>query len=549
MGTKHDHPGLEDALGRLSDEIGSAFSVALVELATVRTAAAALGADVVRLTEAAERGRADPDGIVDSFVTNASQAATAAETAAGSLADHDFQRALVSILKSLGELKRSTIELSAISSLTRITNSEGQDVSSAIAVFTQSLDLHSGELRKCAASSSDLIGHIQRQSGQARDRLMAIGGELRAVSAHAGRQTGRLAELEAAHRTHMALVQRNAQQLGQAVARSVGELIACLQFPDAFAQRVAHMRTALEALPQIIEPGERACLSAVISAQIDAMAAALDDVCTKADKSLGTLLAIVDADAGSSAESGAHDASSIWMNANLRSQEAMLQSVDSARSQLGSAICVLADVTRQIDSARASLETSARLNLELENSVHNASIVSSRSSATKSPLRVLAGGVKEVAGRTSHLVTGISEGLLVVRAASEALEQTGLADELQTLTELQLAASQAASAQAADVGAVRDAQQSLRGQTSRLKGAASAAMSAFAAARESAEALEDMARLLAPETVAAADACDLTWLAALYTMEEERAVHREVLGIVEQEPDGAEGAEIDDFVF
>jgi hypothetical protein len=89
-----------------------------------------------------------------------------------------------------------------------------------------------------------------------------------------------------------------------------------------------------------------------------------------------------------------------------------------------------------------------------------------------------------------------------------------------------------------------------RAHTGRLGGAATAGENAFAAAAEHAAAITDLARQVGDAAPAACDTtCRLDWLHALYTMEEERVVHRETLGLpAPVEASVADDEELDDFV-
>lgn len=541
----------KEALGQLASEISGAFSVALFELETVRATTAEVDAEVRRLLEAAapdEAGEGEASSF-GAFLANATRAAEAAEAAAGSLADRDFQNALVSVTGALQDMKKCTFELATISSLTKITQSEADGVSHRVAAFTQSLDGRCRELRSSSAESFDLIAQIQQQSGLARDELAAIGREFRGVSDQAGRQTQRLAELEAAHRARMVAVRENADRLGQGVRRAVAELIGCLQFPDAFSQRAEHVRLALHRMEGTADAAERHAVARVLSAQLEAMARALEEVTGRATGSLRALVEALDQGAAIGGTE-ALDPSSAWMDANARANEAMLRSVAVTRQQLASALELLAGLTRQIDGARSSLEASSELNHELEISVHNASIVASRFGSSSSPLRVLAGGVKDVVGRTSGLIGRIATALTHIGETSEALERTSLKDELETLLGIQEAALGAASRQAGLIETVRGARQGLTTKASRLAGAATAGAHAFEAAGGHAATLAGMAERLRPAGPALdVSACDLGWLHASYTMEEERAVHREVLGLPLAEPDPADAdADLDEFM-
>lgn len=75
-------------------------------------------------------------------------------------ANKEFQSALVTIAGALREIDECAIELSSISFLTKITQSETPAASEQVAVFVQTLDARLGELKRSSTVSSNLISAI-----------------------------------------------------------------------------------------------------------------------------------------------------------------------------------------------------------------------------------------------------------------------------------------------------------------------------------------------------------------------------------------------------
>ncbi len=546
------YSSLAESLVQLSHEIAGAFSIAFFELETIRTTAAEFGTDVgsllaITATPEAQEGQESSFGV---FLRNARSASVEAEKAAGSLTDRAFQGALIRISGSLLEMKKHTVALSSISSLTKITQAETRNMADRLNAFTESLDSRCRELQQATARSADLVVETQYQSGLARDRLTAVGLEFRALSDGAENDAIRLSMLEEVHHVYMSEISDEASKLDGQVRTAVAGLIGCLQFPDSFAQRSEHVCTAITAMEKAA-PAERAALRKVVEAQLARMAEALTEVTTTAGQALETLQIAFDRSPIIQNRSEAADPSDAWMTATAQANEAMLDSVARARDQFGTALTLLAGLTRQINATQDNLETSVRLNRELETSVHNASLVAHRSGSQTSPLRFLAGSVKDVVDRTSDLITQISGALGHIRGTSEALAASGLDRDLETLLELQETAAQDAADQAERVGRVRETRRQLLRRADRLDGAAKAGGNSFAAAAEHAKGVAELGRRISQE-VPAPD-CDetdeLAWLYAIYTMEEERVVHREALGLPAVEETPADTHEdLDDFM-
>ena len=536
------------SLKQLSSTVAGTFEVAFFELEAIRDTAAEFEVQVGRLLEATEL-KAPEEGdraSYSSFFGNTGRAAAAAEDAARSLANREFQSALVTIAGALREIDECAIELSSISFLTKITQSETPAASEQVAVFVQTLDARLGELKRSSTVSSNLISAIQRQSGLARDELAAIARDFKSMMQQGESRQDRLVQLEAAHHAHIGSIKTGAGNLRAGVSQAVGGLVGCLQFPDAFAQRVDHLTAATA---RELEDGEARSVEIVISAQLHALSRDLGSETGKALAALQSLSDTLDADMAIGEEHGL-DPSSAWIDANRRTNDAMLNAVASGRTKLGTTLGLLKDLVAQIDKAQSNLEESSRHNHELETSVHNALIVASKSANMTSPLRFLAGGVKEVVGRSSNLIARISAALARIRATSQALERTGLEKELESLAAIQENVSARSLEIAGTVEQIRAARDGLRTQSTRLTASSAAAMQAFQTAAGYAPAFSEMAGETGSATSRGEEPCpDVAWLYASYTMDVERVVHREALGLPDPEaasPD--EEDEFDDFL-
>ncbi len=190
----------------------------------------------------------------------------------------------------------------------------------------------------------------------------------------------------------------------------------------------------------------------------------------------------------------------------------------------------------------------------LENAAHNAAIAASHFGSSTSPLHVLAGSVKTAVTQTSSLTTALSRGLQQFRDASRRLEQADLAGELGALVKIQERARAVAERQSAGVTDFQRLQDEVTAKSRTIARAADAAGISFGAADQRGAELRELAQVVdarvsgRSETLAGSD---LGWIEALCTMEDERAVHRELFPSVApaQTADSAYGEEeLDDFL-
>ncbi|SPJ23597.1 hypothetical protein [Palleronia abyssalis] len=545
------HVSLDNNLERLATEISGAFSVAFFELETIRDAAKEFAASVEELLTAIapSETRESAGGTFQAFLSNASSAAGAAESAAGSLTDREFQGALIRISGSLMEMKKHTVTLTTISYLTKITQTGVDESVARLNSFTETLDSRCVELQEAALRSTELVRETQRQSGLARDRLTTIGLEFRALSDSTMEESAKLDALEKAHHAHMARVRDDAHRLDADVRRSVAGLIGCLQFPDSFAQRAEHMRTAIAALGKTA-PDEAPALAKVVSAQLMAMSKSLSEVCSSAKESLLSLKGSLEQNPVIFERREATNPSDEWMSASSRANEQMLDSVARAREQFDAALKLLHGLAVHIDETQENLESAVRLNAELETSVHNASVVAHRIGSQTSPLKFLAGSVKDVVDETSTLIHNVTGALSHIKKTSQALAECSLNRDLETLVELQGAAASEGARQSETIDHVRTVRRKLLALADRLDGASAAASHSFEAAAEQAASVAELATSLPPpSSTEVVTSADLTWLYDTYTMDEERVVHRDALGLPEQsESEAVADEDLDDFM-
>ena len=536
------------SLGQLASNVAGTFEVAFLELETIRDTAGEFATQVACLLDATESTTSDEadQASYSNFFAHTGRAAKAAEMAAQSLANKKFQSALISVTTTLREIDRCAVELQSVSFLTKTTLAETSVDTEQVSVFVQTLDTQLEELKRSSTASSKLIAAIQQQSGLARAELATIASEFHSILRQGESRQENLATLKEAHDAHIARVKTAAGELRAGVSQAVGRLVGCLQFPDAFAQRVEHLNAALD---WSADEAEARSIPVVVSAQIDALSRDLGTETGSALEALNSLSDVLAADTALHSDEG-YDSSNAWVDANRRTNDGMLNAVSSGRAKLDNTVDLLGDLVERIDRAQLNLEKASSLNGALETSVFNALIVASKLSNTDTPLPFLAGHVRAVVERSSSLIEQISVALERIRRTSKALEQTGLEADLAQLSTIQETLSQRSTGIARMVDQISTGREALQSQSTRLATSSAAAIQAFQAAASYAPAFADLAGTIRTTVPGVEEEYqDIPWLYASYTMEVERTVHREALGLPEVQDEPTEDEdEFDDFL-
>ena len=518
-------------LGDLSREIIAVFDGGLTQVATIRAAAGDLAAEVDDLLEIGVSDEADGaagGNLFDQFLRRAASVADVADNASTLLCGEDLHDTVRLLLSNLSVLGKRTIELRMISSLTKVARTESEDLDRRLGAFVQTLDGRSDDLRRISSKSSEAVSTIWSASERAGEGLRAMSGNFRKVSTSTRDEAARLQDLEAAHREHVLAVRDARQKLAENVRGSVARLIDCLQFPDAFAQRAEHVGAILAALGDGRPTAEQAAMAKLAGAQMQAMSEALEQVTGNAAGAVSAVLRALEGDLAADQVPG-RNPSLAYLEAATRANATMLAAADAARTRLDMALGQVSDVQTRIDAAIEALEASSALNKRLENAAHNAAIAASHFGSSTSPLHVLAGSVKAAVSQTSELTGTLSVGLQRFRDASRKLEQADLQGELAALVDMQERARAFAGRQSADVADFQRLQDEVAAKSQTIARAAEAAGAAFEAAGGRGPKLRELAHEVARLVAAPAeciDYVDLGWIEALYTMEDERAVHR-----------------------
>ena len=507
-------------------EVADSFDLGLAGISEIRAQTAALTSSVQSLLAATDLGSGDGRSPLACFVDSARLTAEAAETVAASLGDSRNVAVLAGIIENLRALRKRAVELRTISMLTKISCYRGTEDGLNIDSFVTALETWSRDLEDTVSEALSLVGAVEDQCAGARERLVHMANSYRSLVGKVEADRLRLAELEAAHRTHVAATRANNSALAKEVAGAVVRLVECLQFPDAFAQRAAHLETMLRALDEDRPARERAAIRRLAAAQLNALADALEGTAGDAGRALSAIAAAVD---GNTASRWSKSPSTGWISALEQGSAAISATVSAARDQLDAALEILAGTTRHLEHAAKTLTASQVLNVQLTTLAHNTAIAASKSSSASSALRVLAGSVREVVDKVADLAAGLATRLKVLTQLSSTLEASGLVERIPELDAIRDRAGTDAKTAAEAFLSVEQAQAAIHGHADRISDATVSASGAFAEAGRRAAALRAVAAQIGPGPDLAPPPGaepDLGWIFSLYTMEEERAVHR-----------------------
>lgn len=411
--------------------------------------------------------------------------------------------------------------------LTKIVCAEKTLENARLDPFIRTLEQRSVESREISREALQASAAIRVASKEAAATLSSLGAtfdQMVRAAEDAAAEIGALAE---GHARHIAMVRQNSRQLAENVGGAVSRLIDCLQFPDAFSQRREHVIAIVSARETAVDPAERHALGRIAAAQLGAMGDALVRVTLDAQTALGSVTAGVDScDLTGGAARGSPSAQ--WLDAARRGNDLMREAADAGRCGLDASLALVDWVLGHIAAAIAGLEASVELNGSLENSARNAAISASRAGDSGSALHVLLQNVREVVIATTTLTERLAKALQRVHGVSDDLKGAGLREELEALDRVQAGATSMADAQTRMLRTLGSQQTDLSQQAGDIRHASQSASAAFALAAQEAPRLEMIAAQ--QEQAIGLDeadaAVDLSWVEALYTMEEERAVHR-----------------------
>jgi methyl-accepting chemotaxis protein len=522
----------QSVVDSVAQDVIDRFAEGLSHLSVVRSAAAELQGTVDALVALIDRDGMDDTGDepLAAFLVHAKVVLERASEAAGLLSEGSFGEALQEMAGDLDALAHRATEMRSATYLTKIVCAENIAADGSLDNFVATLEDSATQLKTIGEQTSRSVSAVRKASTQAGGALAGLATEFDGLVATAREELAELQDLEQAHVARTTAAQQSSRHLADQVKQSISRLVDCLQFADAFSQRREHVVAMVDARERSGCAAERNALGRLSAAHLDAMAQDLERVTNTARDALG---AILDALSGApiGAQARGDDPSAVWLSAARDNNRMMQEAAETGRTRLDQSLRQVDEVLTHIETAVAGLETSADLNANLENSARNAAIAASRAGDSGGGLRVLARNVRELVIETTALIDRLTAGLGLVRRVSDDLKAANLQDELLMLDKIQSDANRIAEQQACMLGGLQEQQTELSASVGRIAEAARQAINAFVGAAGEGTKL----CLLASEQGQVLDGAeadteevDLSWVFALYTMEDERAVHRAV---------------------
>ncbi|TFL17932.1 hypothetical protein [Jannaschia formosa] len=504
----------------------AAFEAVVDELRSVRGAASDLTETLDRLG-ACCRSAASADADVATLVARIAALETAGAAGLARLGDGAASRGLAAARVSLGQLKQDSSGFWSLACLTAV---------SAGSLGTTAFDRHVRLVR-------DLSGKLAQNCDSALTQLNLVEGALgemrgavqNGTDVAAGLRRGLAAALTGAGegRTLDALGQRFSASATDLTARAregLRDLVSCLQFSDAFSQRLEHVIAILQITQ--LPPADRAAL---VAAQLDALAA--DQQATRA--SIARALAGLSETARTARRSFAEG-----MGPTARS------AIEMRRGMIGHAADAGARIEREVRAAEAVIEeTGAAFEAasrefhalratvkQISLSASNVTLLVQNKDSDFAPLIVLAREAWQMGSRTSSVIAAFETQIGAVAGVFDSAPFAPLSDAVAAFG----VQRDACAATQAEIELIDATRLEAGSRADRLRQAVDKANAAMESIDRSLAQLDwHRDALSAPPPAASEPSEARAALLNVYTMEREREVHRALFPEDGPQPSGA----------
>ncbi|WP_148043709.1 hypothetical protein [Paracoccus methylarcula] len=428
----------------------------------------------------------------------------------------DLSHAIVDGLDAVETLRRECRQLNAIASMTRVTG--------------YSLDIDA--IEDYIVTLRGMIERLSSTTMAVQEGLVSIGTAVRQATGQLGtaascarmamdaqRQERTVPEMEAVCGSAGTL----AEQLRGSTQSNTAVLMTGIQFSDAFAQRLDHIETILQAADA--EPPA----AALAAAQISALAADASEMLAATQVALEQLGTIGQAAADSlTGDTGAQAAQLLagW-RAELDDGHQIERLVAPA---LEGAMAAVENIDTVIADARGNLETLSSTALEVSLATVNAGLLARRSGSAKSAMDVLSTTVRERADACNELHHRCRSSFGRIDSHTQQADFSQLSAEAGQLSTL-IARADADLALASEMFARLEAmQQAARQSAATLQHAVDDGLQLLASLPELIAEIEAHVPKGADAVLAPEDAAMLVPFQSLYTMDREREIHAGLVG-------------------
>ncbi len=468
-------------------------------------------------------GQKAMDRVMDIVAEAAKDMRQALDTACAAATPSRVQSAQHSGLGAVAAMETQTRMLNAVASLSLITaRSLGFG---GLEDYVRDLRRLSAALSRDAASVGEAVASLRRRRARARDLFVQADAALSEVMTALADHAGTRADKERMLAATISGVGSVTARLPAQLAAEMESLIRAMQFADAAAQRIDHIRRILArgGVPE----------SALAAAQIDALVAATRATLAEARTSLvrigamaaesGRILA-ADRDAPESRAVGVVELNRALLAALARAATSALQATDGAAGESVALQELAQDGARRF----ASLSEATRA---IHVAAVNAALLSRAANGQEKAINVLAVDVQQQAAVCTRVAAACQAAIAELTRAEDLAVFGAVSGKAQVFRRA-IAETDAAISAGGAALAELDRLQRVAGESLRALGPAlQCADEALGRIAASADDLGGLARAL-PRTVPAGSD-PLADLFDLYTMEAERAVHRRLFGLPE----------------
>ena len=527
-----------------SAEIGAAFARGLDEVHAIRALTREL-ADALTAMLSVEFGVGrDAPSLQGQVAGNLGDTAQTIDALLEVLEPSELMALQRRVRAGLSEVQRNSLELRSASTLARIICADHQIWTNQFEVFIGGLKDRSEELRTLSAQAVTTLADTAHEGLVARDALGEVSQSFHATTRDLSAGRDVLDVLEARHWAHIDVIRADGEQLSDEIQAAIRRLVGCLQFPDTFAQRTAHvvaMLTGLDDRPA----AERAALQRLAAAQVADMVVALEDVVGSAQTALRAIRTTMER----RAEPDRDDPSLRWIAAQREANAKTSGAVVTAGHRLRSVERAVAGMRSAVGDVQSGLRSTTALNARLQMTSNNVAIAADRAGEAGRALTILAQTVRTITGNIAAIVETLNAGLGALGAISERLEDAALPDRLAGLEALRTQAADQAHTLSEALARFEAPLLDVAHKAAQVDQVAGAAMAAFERTVQAAAALQRFAgELCAKAEDVPADGSSLGWVWQSYTMESERDVHRALFDVAEE--DGSDDGDdlLDDFM-